>query len=111
MCFSGWPGKVVSGMSIAYVFALVTGFVLAGFISSLWPLVARREVSFGLLYPAGMLLPLEIFVVVISVPLLLLKIGVGQFVAGQFRSLGVMALVGALLTGFLQGVALLSLVY
>ncbi len=64
-------------MGFAYVMALLTGFVFAGFVSSLWPLVTRREVSFGLLYPASHLMLFEVFVVVLSTPLLLLKTGVG----------------------------------
>lgn len=98
-------------MGIAYVFALVAGFVLAGFVASLWALVARREVSFGLLYPAGTLLPLDLIAVVLSTPLLLLKIGAAQIQKGRFVALAWSAIVGALFSGFFQGVALLSLMY
>jgi len=98
-------------MGIAYVFALVTGFVSAGFIASLWPLFSRREVSFGLLYPVGRLLLLEVFVVAFSMPVLLLKLGVAQIRAGRFVSLAWSAIIGAVFSGFFQGVALLSLMY
>ncbi len=98
-------------MDIAYVFALITGFVLAGFMTSLWPLLSKREVSFGLLFPAGALLPVEVFVVVLSLPLLLLKIGANQIAKGRFISLAWSAIAGALLSSFFQGVALLSLIY
>ncbi len=98
-------------MGTAYIFALVTGFVSAGFIASLWPLLSRREVSFGLLYPAGRLLLVEVFVVVLSMPVLLLKLGVAQIRAGRFVSLAWSAIIGAVFSGFFQGVALLSLMY
>ncbi len=98
-------------MGVAYFFALLTGFVSAGFVASLWPLITRREVSFGLLYPAGVLLPLEVFVVVFSTPLLLLKLGVEQIKGKRFVTLAWSAIAGAVFTGFFQGVALLSLMY
>jgi len=98
-------------MGIAYVFALLTGFVFAGFVASAWPLITRREVSFGLLYPAGVLLPLEVFVVVFSTPLLLLKLGVELVRHKRFLALAWSAIAGAVFTGFFQGVALLFLMY
>ena len=98
-------------MGIVYLFALVTGFVSAGFVASLWGLFGRREASFGLLYPASYLLPLEVLVVVFSTPLLLLKLGVAQIRAGRFVAFAWSAVVGAVFTGFFQGVALLSLMY
>lgn len=98
-------------MSIAYLFALVAGFVSAGFVASLWALIARREVSFGLLYPAGALLPFDLIAVVFSTPLLLLKIGAVQIKKGRFLTLAWSAIAGALFAGFFQGVALLSLMY
>ena len=98
-------------MGFAYVMALLTGFVFAGFVSSLWPLVTRREVSFGLLYPASHLMLFEVFVVVLSTPLLLLKTGVDQLKAGRYPSLGWGAVIGAIFCGFFQGVAVLSIMY
>ncbi len=98
-------------MGFAYFFALITGFVSAGFVASLWPLLSRREVSFGLLYPAGILLPIEIFVVVFSTPLLLLKSGVKLMKTRQLALLAWTAIAGAVFSGFFQGVALLSLMY
>lgn len=98
-------------MGIVYLFALVAGFVSAGFVASLWGLLGRREASFGLLYPASFLLPLEVIVVVLATPLLLLKLGVAQIRAGRFVTLAWAAVAGAIFTGFFQGVALLSLLY
>lgn len=97
-------------MGIAYLFALLSGFVFAGFVASLWPLIVRREVSFSLLYPASNLLAVEVFVVVFSIPLLLLKLGVAQMQRGKFVAMAWCAIGGSVLCGFLQGVALLSIV-
>lgn len=98
-------------MEFAYFFAILTGFVFAGFVSSLWPLMGQREVSFGLLYPASHLLPLELPVVVFSTPVLLLKLGVALFNGRRFNLLAAGVVVGSVLAGFFQGVVVLSLMY
>jgi hypothetical protein len=98
-------------MSFAFVLALLTGFVSAGFISSLWPLLGGRNVSFGLLMSAGFLLPLEVLVVTFSIPLLLLKMGTRQITGGRFLMLGWSAVGAAVLSGFFQGVVVLSVMY
>jgi len=95
--------------AFVYTFALVTGFVFAGFVSSCWSLITQREVSFGLLYPAGHLLAVELIVVVFSVPLLLLKLALSRLAHGRYRLFAWSAMVGAFFTGFFQGVAVLSL--
>ena len=97
--------------AFSYAFALVTGFVFAGFISCLWPLIARREVSFGLLFPASSLVAFEVLVVVFATPLLLLQLAVGQLSKGRYRSLAWSALAGAVFAGFFQGVAVLSVMF
>jgi len=99
----------VMANSFVYTFALVTGFVFAGFISSCWSLITKKEVSFGLLYPAGHLLAVELFVVVFSVPLLLLKLALRGLARGRYRLFAWSAMMGAFFTGFFQGVAVLSL--
>ena len=99
------------GMGFAYLMALLTGFVFAGFVSSLWPLIARREVSFGLLFPASYLLPFEVLVVVFSAPLLLLKTGVRQLKTKRYVVLAWGAIFSAVFCGFFQGVAVLSFMY
>jgi len=101
---------IVYNYVFAYGLAVLTGFVFAGFVSSSWPLITRRDVSFKLLYPAGNLMLLEVFIVVFSVPLLLLKIGVAQLAKGRYRSLAWACVAGSIFTGFFQGVAVLSLV-
>lgn len=98
-------------MSFEYFFALLTGFVFAGFVSSLWPLVGGRAVSFGLLMPASFLLPLEVIVVTFSTPLLLLKMGVSQIKAGKYLLLGWGAVSAAVFSSFFQGVVVLSVMY
>ncbi len=98
-------------MGVAYLFALLTGFVFAGFISSIWPLIGGREVSFTLLLKTGFFAPFEVLVVVFSTPLLLLKLGVRQLLAGRSVVFGWGAIAGAIMCSFFQGVVVISSVY
>lgn len=98
-------------MGVAYLFALFTGFVFAGVISSVWPLVAKREVTFSMLQNTTILMPFEIFVVVFSVPWLLLKQGARQLNTGTALRLGWALVGGAIICGFFQGVVVLSAMY
>ena len=98
-------------MFVAYVFAVLTGIVSAGFVSSIWPLLAGRPVRFSLLLETGNLLPLEVLIVVLSGPLLLLREGALQLGRQRHVRLGFVALTGALCWSFFQGVVVLTLLY
>ncbi len=98
-------------MSIAYLFALLTGFVFAGFVSSVWPLLGGRDVSFSLLRQTSFLAPFEVLVVVFCIPVLLLKLGVGQISSGHSMLIGFSAIGGAIMCSFFQGVVVISGAY
>ncbi len=98
-------------MAFAYFFALMTGLVSAGFVATLWPLIGGRPVSWSILQSTTLLLPLELIVVVFSTPFLLAKAGARLYSSGKFRGVALGAYGGSLLSGFLQGVALLSILY
>ena len=99
------------GMYVAYVFALLTGIVSAGFVSSIWPLVTGRAIGFGSLLEPDVLLPLKVIAVVLSGPVLLLREGAGRVLThGQLR-LGLWALAGSLCWSFFQGVIVLTVMY
>lgn len=98
-------------MLTAYLFALLTGFVLAGFVSSLWSLLIGRKVSFSLLFRSGGLLPVDVLVVTFSVPLLLMQMGIEQVARSGLGKFGIGAITGSIICSFFQGVVLLSVIY
>lgn len=98
-------------MFFAYLFALLIGFVSAGFIASLWPLIGGRDVSVQMLRTTTMLLPFEILAVVLAMPLLLVKTGAQLVSGGTYRGWGIFAFGGSIISSFFQGVALLSIAY
>lgn len=98
-------------MSVAYFFAFLTGFVVAGFVSSLWALVTGRALTFGILGRSGWVLPLDVAVVTVSFPLLLAKTAVKLTKTRQGGFLALGAFSAAIICSFFQGVVLLSVIY
>lgn len=98
-------------MFVAYFFAFLSGFVLAGFVSSLWALVTGRALTFGVLGRTGWTLPVDVAVVTVSFPLLLLKTGVKLTKSPQGGFLALGAFSAAFVCSFFQGVVLLSVIY
>ena len=98
-------------MGVAYLFALLTGFVFAGFVSSIWALVSGRDVSFSLLVQTSFLAPFEVLVVVFSVPLLLMKLGVKHLAIGESMSFAWGFIGASVLCGFFQGVIVMSSIH
>lgn len=97
-------------MVIAYLFALLTGFVFAGFVSSLWSLLTGRALTFGLLGRTGALLLVDVVVITVCFPLLVLKLGINLIAGTRHMMLGLGAVCGAIVCSFFQGVVLLSVI-
>jgi hypothetical protein len=88
------------------IYTILVGFVSAGFVGSLWGLVAGRTPSPALLCERNILMPVAVLAVVLHTPVLLLKHGCLRFGQGRLAGLALIALSTAWC--FLQGVFILT---
>lgn len=98
-------------MYVAYVFAVLTGFVFAGFVYSLFVVITGREPSEDMiLFPTGHFL-LEVPIVILSAPYILGKSGIYRIWERGHVKLGTAAIIGAAGWSFMQGVLVLTAIY
>ena len=96
-------------MWVAGIFAVLVGFVSAGFVGSLWAGFAGETPGFRALGVRDGLLPLRALAVVLHAPMAILKHGSELATAGHL--VGVPIIFAAAGWCFLQGVFILAVVF
>lgn len=96
---------------LAYLFALAVGLTAAGFVASLWAILAHEEVEISLLldpYPS-IATPFRVFAVIVGAPLSLVYNAVWHLI--DRPPLGLLMLVAGLAWAFFQGVFILTWIF
>jgi hypothetical protein len=93
-------------MAMIWIYTVVVGFVSAGFVGSLWGMVAGTEPRTAILFERSWVTPVAVLALVFHSPILLLKHGCLRFGQGRLAGLALIAFAG--LWCFLQGIFILT---
>jgi hypothetical protein len=100
---------ILAAQHIAYLFAIATGIVSSGAISSLWSILAGEAPSFKMLGDDDFLIPIKVPVVVLSGPTTLLLDACWWLM--ERPMIGLSMIVAGFAWSFIQGVFILTHVF
>ena len=89
-----------------WIYTTLVGFVSAGFVGSLWGMVAGKTPGTELLEKRSLVMPFAVLALVFHSPILLLRNGCFRFAQGRLTGLGLIAI--SAVWCLLQGIFILT---